>query len=624
VKVKGGRENPIEYARVVGLSRARKERADDILQEVKSQGSFMTLLAGVFSRSKQTPVPASICDSLHQYISRNSVDEVRVFEDSRCFLAKVDIGAFGESAFIVDDDRNVSMLAGEPLLARGEDDNDWQSRTRDLEVLHESWLRGDWNTLTRVRGVFCGLHYQSATGTLSLIADKLAIRPLFYWKDDRYVVFASALRILESVAQIPKSMDVRGVTEMVGFGMPLGGRTPYQNIARLEPAEIVHVSGDDIFRSQYWRWDDIPTSRDPEPKLLSEIYNGFTSAVTRRIRNDTTTVAYLSGGLDSRCIVAALRSRDVRVHTFNFGRRNTQDQFFASEFARNAGTIHEETPMGDRSPDLSAMLAGVLRDSKNRPVWPAERAALVWAGFGGNEILGQTHITKSVVELMRAGETDAAVEASLFERTSRVPQKLLNKDVAQDISKTLHRGMLEALDDIHSADPAHRFSVLLMMKRGRNLSDQFENIDLHRLEYQLPFLDSDFVAAVTAVPLDLRLSHKFYAKLLALFPPAVTSTPWQTYPGHEPCPIPVPKELSYQWGNTYQASLSKSRKRAALKEAAGLLRMNKFPNELLNRRNLLLATLIHWLGFRNYEYVINAAQIYCKYWTLCDGRYSID
>ena len=163
----------------------------------------MTLLAGVFSRSKQSPVPASICDSIHEYISRNSVDEVRVFEDSRCCLAKVDIGAFGESAFIVDDDRNVSMLAGEPLLARGEDDNDWQSRTRDLEVLHESWLRGDWNSLTRARGVFCGLHYQSATGTLSLIADKLAIRPLFYSVDDQYVVFASALRILESLAQIP-------------------------------------------------------------------------------------------------------------------------------------------------------------------------------------------------------------------------------------------------------------------------------------------------------------------------------------------------------------------------------------------------------------------------------------
>lgn len=583
----------------------------------------MTLLAGIFSSSK-AHVPASTCHSIHQSISRNSGDEIRVFEDSRCYLAKVDIGAFKESAFVVDDDHNVSMLAGEPLLARSENDDRWQSRTRDLEMLHETWLRGDWKILTRARGVFCGLHYQSTTGTLSLIADKLAIRPLFYWADDEYVVFASALRILESLVQVPKSMDLRGVTEMVGFGMPLGSRTPYQNIARLKPAEIVHLTGNDISRRQYWRWDDIPTSRDPEPKLLSEIYNGFTSAVGRRIRNDTTTVAYLSGGLDSRCIVAALRSRDVRVHTFNFGRRNTQDQFFASEFARHTGTIHEEAPMGDSSPDLSAMLAGALKEPKNRSVWPAERAALVWAGFGGNEILGQTHITKSVVDLMRAGKTEAAVEASLLERTSRVPHKLLNGDVSQTISRTLHRGILEGLEDFRSADAAHRCSLFLMMKRGRNLTDQFENIDLHRLEYQLPFLDGDFVAAVTAVPLDLRLNHKFYAKLLSLFPPAVTSTPWQTYPTHEPCPILVPKELSYQWDNTYQASLSRSRKRATLKQAAGLLRTNNFPNHILNRRNLLLATLIHRLGFRNYEYVINAAQIYCKYWTLCGGQYSMD
>jgi asparagine synthase (glutamine-hydrolysing) len=584
----------------------------------------MTLLAGIFSRSKQTPVPASTCESIHQSISRNPEDEVRVFEDSRCYLAKVDVGAVKEPAFLVDDDHNVSMLAGEPLIALSEDDDGWQSRMRDLELLHERWLRGDWNILTRARGVFCGLHYQSATGTLSLIADKLAIRPLFYWADDRYVVFASALRILESLVQIPKTMDVRAVTEMVGFGMPLGSRTPYRNIARLRPAEIVHLSGNNICRGKYWRWDDIPVSRVPEPKLLSEIYNRFTLAVGRRIRNDTATVAYLSGGLDSRCIVAALRSREVRVHTFNFGRCNTQDQFFASEFARQAGTIHEETPMGDSSPDLSAMMAGAWRESKNRTIWPAERPALVWAGFGGNEILGQTHITKSVVELMRAGKTDAAVEAWLLERTSRVPQKLLHRAVSPAISQTLHLGILEALEDIRCADAAHGFSVLLMMKRGRNLSNHFEDIDLHRLEHQLPFLDSDFVAAVTAIPLDLRLNHKFYTKLLTLFPPAVTSTPWQTYPKHDACPIPVSKILSYQWDNSYQASLSKSRKRALLRRAAGLLRMNNFANKILNRRNLLLATLIHGLGIRNYEYVINAAQIYCKYWTLCGGQYSMD
>ena len=76
----------------------------------------MTMLAGIFSRTGEHPIQAAVCERLQNLISRNPDDKAIVFSDSRCFLAKIDIGAYGEPSFHIDRSGSVSMLAGEPLL----------------------------------------------------------------------------------------------------------------------------------------------------------------------------------------------------------------------------------------------------------------------------------------------------------------------------------------------------------------------------------------------------------------------------------------------------------------------------------------------------------------------------
>ncbi len=581
----------------------------------------MTLPAGIFSRSVEQPLPASICESLRRTISRNTDDRVSVFKDRRSYFVKVDIGAYGEAGFHRDADGALSLLAGEPLLALGDDDS-WQSRTRDLELLHESWKKEDWNLAAQARGVFCAVHYQPGAGTLSLVADKLCIRPLYYWLDDKYVIFATALRIIEDLTEIPKQMDVQAVTETIGLGMPMGVRTPFVDVSLLRAAEIVQIKERDVTRKQYWRWDKIKTSGKSEPELLQDVYARFSQAVGRRIRRDTTTAAFLSGGLDSRCVVAALRARDIRVHTFNFALPNTQDQMFGAEFARQAGTIHQEPPMTPDAPVWSKIMADAWNASKPREEWPAERGGLAWSGDGGSVGLGHVYVSPSIVELMRAGNIDAAIDEYLLQEHAGIPRTLLQPDVLHALARSLHQGVREELDDIRSEDPARSFYLFLMLNdQRRHLANHFENIDLHRLEFQLPFLDSDFLTTVMAIPVELCLGHKFYTKWLKLFPPVVTSVPWQTYPNHEPCPLPIPAELTYQWDNTHLTAKRATKNQELLSYSAGLLKSNDFPSEILKRGYLRFASLVHRTGLRDYAYVIEAARTYHKYWTLCDGKY---
>jgi len=156
----------------------------------------------------------------------------------------------------------------------------------------------------------------------------------------------------------------------------------------------------------------------------------------------------------------------------------------------------------------------------------------------------------------------------------------------------------------------------------RKLISHFENIDLHRLEFQLPFFDGRFLESVIATPLDLCLRHKFYVKWLSRFIPEVTAVPWQAYPGHEPCPLETPVGLAYQWNERYQANENAPKKRWAMRQAFELLGSVDFPSRILSKRNLRLAALIHLTGWRDYQYAIEAAQTYHIYAKKCGGEFT--
>jgi asparagine synthase (glutamine-hydrolysing) len=575
----------------------------------------MTLIAGIFSRNGQALADAD-CDSLRQTISRDPIDQVETFRDGRSFFAKVNMGVFGGPGSFMDASGALSLVAGEPLLGDGD-----ANRQNDLSVIHQQALTGNWNVLREAEGTFCLVHYQPQTATLSLVADKLGIRPIYFWMDNKRVVFATALRILEGLSCVPKKMDLRAVTEAVALGAPLGGRTPYADISLLKSAEIVQITSTETSRSCYWRWDEIEISNESEPDCLARVYDRFQVATKRRIGNDRNTAAYLSGGLDSRVVVAALCDNGVRTHTVNFARPGTQDYYFGNDFAEKIGSLHQSIPKerGDRTPDYSSLMARVLEADQ----LTAERPRLVWSGEGGSVLLGHVHLNESIVELMRARQTDRAIEAYVEREQIDVPLKLFRPQILENVRDVVAQGIRDELNELHAPDAGRNFYLFLMRNdQRRKLASHFENLDLHRLEFQLPFFDGAFLKSVIEVPLDWSLRHKFYLKWLSHFPPPVTAVPWQAYPGHEPCPLPIPEDLAYQWDDTFQENEDSSQERNVIAQASELLGSADFPNRILNKRKLRLATWMHARGWRDYRYAIEAAQTYHLYAKKCGGEFT--
>jgi hypothetical protein len=64
-----------------------------------------------------------------------------------------------------------------------------------------------------------------------------------------------------------------------------------------------------------------------------------------------------------------------------------------------------------------------------------------------------------------------------------------------------------------------------------------------------------------------------------------------------------------------------SQKQHLLEQASAFLRMADFPDQILSKRNLRLASWLHSIGWRDYEYILKAAQTYITYWKSCHGEY---
>jgi len=580
----------------------------------------MTLLAGVYCRHAGDAVPDELCTEVQRALSRHPSERTSHFRDNRCFLVKADIGAYGDAALRIDQ-HGVSFLAGEPLL--GQPGSTPRSRTLDLDELHMGISRDNLAALTRARGVFCAVHYRPESATLILLTDKLGLRPMYYWLGERYVIFATALRILEAVQEIPKVMDLQAVTEIYALEYPLSDRTPFASISLLKSAEILRVEGEASSRMQYWRWDDIETSDRPIDELTEVAYREFTDAVALRSGADSSTAAFLSGGLDSRAIVMALVQKGLRVHTFNFSFTGTQDQVFGADFARRVGTTHTERPREHGRQVSARFMADTWSASANGATQPAERPSLVWSGDGGSVTLGHVYLNRAMVDLAHIGNTDGALRLYAEAWAGKLPQRLLTSEMREAVSDILHRGLQQELSDLHNPDAGRALHLVLMLNdQRRHLAEHFESIDLNRLEYHLPFFDSEFVASVLKVPVEMCLGHRLYMRWLRHFPEAVLSVPWQAYPGHEPCPLPIPGDLAYQWEEAEATKVRDAKRHDLLRQATQMLNASDFPDPLFRKHYLRLAAWLYRLRMRDVGHIIGAAHMYYRYWSECGGKYS--
>lgn len=209
-------------------------------------------------------------------------------------------------------------------------------RTRVLAALRD----GREDVLRALDGEFQLAFWSVDTQRLILANDRFASLPL-YWAtpDASRFVFAGGVRGVLMAPGVGADPDVEALQEAVSFGgFRLADRTQIASVKMIGGGRVVRVdAGAPSFR-RYWSWGDIPArAAQPRAAAIDEARALWTRAIGRRLAGAERPGQTLSGGLDSRAILAEGAPRSSSWTAITYGLPGCDDGRYAQQAARIAG-----------------------------------------------------------------------------------------------------------------------------------------------------------------------------------------------------------------------------------------------------------------------------------------------
>lgn len=192
-------------------------------------------------------------------------------------------------------------------------------------------------TLTRVNGAFALAVVQA--GELALATDRLGFRPLYYTETADWFAYAAEVKALLAIHEHLPAIDEVALRQYFAFDHMLGDRTWWTGIALIPPANVWHVSRGLVTRTEYWSFDDLRVA-PCDPAEAQQEFGGLWAAAVRDHLRPGTTPVLLSGGLDSRLLVAELVGRNADLVAVTYGSKESPEVGPARAVAALAGVEH--------------------------------------------------------------------------------------------------------------------------------------------------------------------------------------------------------------------------------------------------------------------------------------------
>lgn len=386
------------------------------------------------------------------------------------------------------------------------------------------------NFVHKLNGSFSLIIWNEKSQKLLIASDRYGSRPVYYTNRNGYLLFGSEVKAILQDRTFKKTVDDRSVAEFFSFGYILGNKTFFRGIELLPPASIMTYAADEISIEQYWDFDFNKKYEDhPEEFYIEKLSGLISQAVERQMNGNHRIGALLSGGLDSRTIVASIHKRHYPIHTFTHGRPGCNDARFAQMIADKLGTNHhffefKPDDMVSQAERMVYITDGMLNVIHAQRMQTYSEIAgyidVVLHGWIGDATTGaflegllanlinierdNVKIFKRVCDYMPVDLPGALFNSSYF------PLVKENLEFSEKyISRTGENVKL----------PSNRLMYYNFKERNRRLISTGFIFMRNFLEVRIPFSDYDYVDFIFNIPPAFKIDQMLYKKMiLAAFP----------------------------------------------------------------------------------------------------------
>ncbi len=295
----------------------------------------------------------------------------------------------------------------------------------DTEVILAAWREWGAAAWNRLDGMFAVALWDRETRRLTLARDHVGIKPLYYTLQDGRLAFGSELKALLAIEDLRFDPDPRAVHDFFSFGHVRGPRSIFSQVAVLPPGHILTMDGSgEVHTQAFWRARYEADGGRSDVEWVEEFRATWLEAIrSQMLAADVDVGAFLSGGVDSSAVVAAMSrqsERPIKTFTIGFAERAYDESPYAEAVARHLGCDHRTHHV---DPQMAWAVLPALRraydepfaDPSSIPTWylsqfAANEVKVVLSGDGGDELFFgyKRHLTERSI-----GRLPAALRSAM-------------------------------------------------------------------------------------------------------------------------------------------------------------------------------------------------------------------
>lgn len=516
-------------------------------------------IAGILNFNKE-PVNKEIIRQMTCAMSHRGPDADGIFIENEVALGHrrlsiIDLSTAANQPYLDNSGRYIMVFNGEMynfsevrLLLK-----DYEFKTTgDTEVLIAAFAKWGVECIKYFKGMFAFAVWDKQEKELTIVRDRLGVKPLYYYVNDRQFLFASEVRAILSSGLVKRKINNAGLFELLSYqsvGSPL---TLIEGVAQLESGSYVVIKSEKIEIKTYWDVTKPKADFDfsNEKNIKAHIRNLLSASVKSRLVSDVPIGAFLSGGIDSSIIVGLMAEASAsRPNTFtvSFDEKAFDESKYAEIIAKKFNTHHTsihlepesfleelenaltamDTPSGDginsyvvskaiRNAGMTVALSGVGGDElfagypifnqflqlSNRKSW--------WKGTASIRKLAALPLNASssnknlrIQQIINASSPSIENIYPVFRQilAPRLIRRLTN--LTGDFNSTaLSEKLLGCKENLHRLPLLSQVSVSEYMGYTQNtlLKDMDQMSMAVSLEVREPFFDHDLIEFVLSVP----------------------------------------------------------------------------------------------------------------------------
>jgi asparagine synthase (glutamine-hydrolysing) len=311
----------------------------------------------------------------------------------------------------------------------------------DVETLVHLYEDEGVHALFRLNGMFAFALWDMERQRLLLARDRLGQKPLYYGVFDRRLYFASEIKALIALPNLPRQVNWRAIDHYLTYRYVPGALTAFKGIYKLPPAHYLLWERGDVSMERYWEPSFTHGQRTDERVAERELLALLEGAVQRRLVSDAPIGAFLSGGMDSSSVVALMSQASSRVRTFSIGFREVgmSELPYARQVAERFDTEHHEFIVQPKAlqvlPHLIWHYDEPFADASAIPTYyvsqmTSQAVTVALSGDGGDECFGGYERYHPRYHYSPLDWVPSAVRRPIFARVSRCfPNRLNQRDL---------------------------------------------------------------------------------------------------------------------------------------------------------------------------------------------------